>query len=267
MRTNGIKLSAAVSIALAAACGGTGNAALSKSFKYGPPTAPTSSETIAANSAQGNLADTKTFGASPTAAKGAVIVAFADSLALLALGSSGIAMQGPSSPEIQGALRNAIDYSTCTTSTATSVTFNNCLIPAGGFNVTLSGSISMHNNLVTWAITGGFSGTSNGVTINVFDHQSGSLALTDTTVKGNAVSDFSGSVSGNGQNVSFGFATAVLIDVTYQSTPTVCVTSGSVEVKRVWTARPNGASGGLLADLGLKITWTACNSVLIAHSV
>jgi hypothetical protein len=270
MRTTWTKLSAAASIALAAACGGSGNgtnAALSKSFTYGPPAAPTTSETTAANSAQGNLADTKSFGATPSAAKGAAIVSFADSLAILALGGAAVPIRGPSSSDIQSAMRNAIDVSTCTTSTANSVTFNNCTIIESGFTITLNGSISVTANVVTWAITGGFSGTNQGVTVNVVNHQSGTLTLTDTTVKGNAVSDFGGSVSGNGQSVNFGLATAVVIDVTYQSAPTVCVTSGTIEVKRVWTTKPNGATGPAFADLAVKLTWSGCNIVTVAHSV
>src|ERR1700694_5871708 len=115
MKTNGLKLSAAASIVLAACGGSSGNAALSKSFNYGAPTAPTASETAAASTATSNLADTKTFSATPDAAKGAAIVAFADSLAILALGGPAIPVRGPSSSEIQGAMRNAIDYATCTT--------------------------------------------------------------------------------------------------------------------------------------------------------
>jgi hypothetical protein len=268
MKTHWIKISAAFSIALAAACGGSagGNAALSKSFSYGAPTTPTSSETAAASSAQTNLADTKSFSSAPSGAKGAAIVSFADSLAILALGGAAIPMRGPSSSDIQRAMRNAMDVSTCTTSTATSVTFNNCQITESGFTITLNGNISVAGNSVTWAITGGFSGTSSGYTVNVVHHQSGTLALTDTSVKGNAVSDFSGSVSGSGQNTNFGLATAVVIDVTYQSAPTVCVTAGSVEVKRVWTTKPNGATGPDFADLGVKLTWTGCNAVQISHS-
>ncbi len=86
-------------------------------------------------------------------------------------------------------------------------------------------------------------------------------------MKGNATSDFGGSVSASGQTVSFGFATAVVIDVTLQTTPTVCVTSGTIEVKRVWTAKPNGASGAGFADAGVKLTWSGCNAVTVAHSM
>jgi hypothetical protein len=37
-------------------------------------------------------------------------------------------------------------------------------------------------------------------------------------------------------------------------------------VKRVWTKRPNGASGGVFADAGVKLAWIGCGAVQIAHS-
>src|SRR5205823_13506914 len=105
-----------------------------------------------------------------------------------------------------------------------------------------------------------------GITFNLSIHQSGNIAVTATTIKGNAVSDFGGTVSGQGQTVSFGLATAVIADLTYQSTPSYCVTGGTVEVKRVWTQKPQGASGAAFADLALKLSWTGCDQFTVAHS-
>jgi hypothetical protein len=267
---NRMKLSAATSIAVLAACGGSiGNAALSKTFTYGAPTAATTQESAAASSAQTQLSGTAGFSSAPGATNGAAVIAFADSLAASALGSAGVPMAvAPSGSGISRALTNGDVYSTCTTVTASSVTFNNCQIVSSGITVTISGSISVSANTVSWNISGGVSGTNatSGFTVNVAHQQSGSLTVTATKVTGDAVSRISGSVSGQGQTMNFGVDSAVLVDLTYQASP-FCVTAGSVEVKRVWTLKPNGASGPPFNDAAVKLSWTGCNvPVQVAHS-
>ena len=46
-----------------------------------------------------------------------------------------------------------------------------------------------------------------------------------------------------------------------------CVTAGTVEVKRVWSERPYGATGPDFADVAVKLTWTGCNTVTKQHSI
>src|SRR5205807_8959438 len=111
-----------------------------------------------------------------------------------------------------------------------------------GYNVTLNGSITATANSVTWGISASFSGTDQGYSINMGMHYSGTMAVTATKITGNGLFDIGISVSGNGQSASAGMATAALVDLTYQSAPSFCITNGSVEVKRVWTARPAGSS-------------------------
>jgi hypothetical protein len=232
---NWMKLSAAMSIAVIAACGGSaGNAALSKAFTYGAPAAPTTQETAAATSAQTQLSGTASFSSAPGATNGAAIIAFADSLAASALGSAGVPMAvAPSGSGSARALTTADVYSTCTTTTASSVTFNNCQIVASAYTVTISGVISVSANTVSWNISGGVSGTdaATGIGVNVKHSQSGILTVTSTKVTGDAVSSISGSVSAQGQTVNFGVDTALLVDLTYLGSP-FCVTAGTVEVKR-----------------------------------
>ena len=90
--------------------------------------------------------------------------------------------------------------------------------------------------------------------------------MTASKITGNATSDFGGTVSGQGQSIGFGVATAAVVDLTYQTTPSCCVTGGTVEVKRVWTQKPQGATGPQFADLGVKLTWSGCNAFQVAHS-
>jgi hypothetical protein len=262
-----IRVPAVAAIALLAACGGSGNAALSKSFNYGAPQAPTTAETSAASSAQANLASTTSFSAGADATKGAAIAAFADTLASAALGGTAFGLAPPSSAAIGSALRSAADFSTCTTVTANTVTFNNCSQLEGSYTFTLSGSISATAGSVTWNISGGFSGTDQqGVTVAINLHQSGTFTVTATKVTGHSTSEIGGSVSSQGQTISFGLAIAALVDLTYQTTPSYCVTSGAVEVKRVWTQLPAGATGPEFADAAVKLTWTGCNAIQVAHS-
>ncbi len=250
-------------ISLLAACGGSsGNAAASKTFTYGAPQTPTQSEQGAATAAQGQLSTTADFSASPTADKGASLIAFADEMAANALGSSSTPLPHPSGPAISRSLRNA-DFSSCSTVTATSVVFNNCSQNESGFTFTLNGSVTVAAGVVSWDINGGFTSTgSNGSSGNVSMHESGNLAVTATKVSGKALSDLSGTATNQGKSVSFGLATAVLMDLTYQSSP-ICVTGGTMEVKRVWTQKPAGVSG--TDDVAVKLSWTGCNAVQIAH--
>jgi hypothetical protein len=253
-------------IPLLAACGNDGNPALSKSFNYGAPQQPSTAEQSAGNSAQSSVTTTASFSSSPTADNGASIAAAALDIAGSALGDAAIGMANPQA--VRGALIQAANagFDTCATVVSGKVTFNNCVQTEQGFSVTLNGSITATAGHVVWAITAGFSGTSNGETINIAMNHTGDITVTDTTIKGNAASEFSGSVSAGGQSASFGFAVAVLFDLTYQTAPTACVTSGTVEVRRVWTAKPQGASGSIFDDMGVKLIWNGCGTFQVAHS-
>ncbi len=259
-------VSAAVCAALLAACGGSsGNAALSKTFTYGAATAPNSNESAAASSAQSNLSTTTSFSSSPSANNGYAIVGFADAMAGLALGTA-VFGEAPGGLLTRGALYAATDVSACSTVVGNTVTFTNCSQSASGFSFTFSGTVTASAGVVSWNVTGNFSVSSSSGSASFTMHEAGNIVVTSTKVTGDFASEFGGSASANGQSVRFGLATAVPLDVTYQTSPTTCVTGGSVEVKRVWTQTPNGASGGVYKDAGVKITWTGCSTVQVAHS-
>ena len=257
------KTAAAVASVMLVSCGGGGNAAISKNFNYAASQAPTASEQAAATSAQGTVSSTSSFSSSPDATKATAIVGLADDLAASALGGAPIGM-GPAleNPRLRHALRNSVTAD-CTVVTANKVTFNNCQDTDSGYTFTLNGSVSATTDSVTWDINGAFSGSSQGYTINLNLHQSGTLTVTTTTVKGKALSEISGSVSGGGQSASFGLDTAAMVDLTYNQS---CVTAGTIEVKRVWSEKPSGASGPDFADVAVKLSWTGCNTVQVQHS-
>src|SRR6185369_2127847 len=186
---------AALSLALAS-CGGGGNAALSKNFNYGAAQAPTSSEQLAASSAQGAVSSSASF---------------------------------------RGALRTAVTAD-CTVVTATSVTFNNCSDSDAGYTFTLSGTVSITNGKIAWDIHGNYTDSSQGINITLGLHQSGELTVTSSTVLGHSASELSGNVSLGPQSTDFALDTAAMVNLTY--TPD-CITGGTVEVKRVWSDRPD----------------------------
>lgn len=254
------------SLVLVSCGGGGGNAAISKSFNYGAPQAPSSTELAAASSAKSSVTASSSFGSSPDATKATSIVSLADDLAASALGGATVLAGVPQDPGLRRAVRTAATIPDCTTVTATTVTFNNCTDTQSGYNFTLNGSVSVSNDKIAWNVTGGFAGSdaASGVSFSVSIHQSGTLTVTATTVKGESLSEIGGRVSGNGQNVDFGVSTAALVDLTYNAS---CVTSGTIEVKRVWSPRPNGATGPEFADVAVKLSWTGCDTVQVQHSI
>lgn len=254
------------SLLLASCGGGGGNAALSKTFNYGAMTAPSPAEQTAATSAQGTVSSTSSFGTSPDATKATSIVGLADDMAASALGSTPIAMGGfTQDPALSRAMRTAA-ITDCTTvsstQTSATVTFTNCSEVASGVTINLNGTVTATHDTVTWDIQGSFSGTNQGVTVNVNLTQSGKLTVNATTVIGDATSSISGSASGNGQSVSLRLDTAASVNLNYAND---CVTSGTIEVKRVWAQRPTGATAADLPDAAVKLTWTGCNTVQVQH--
>jgi len=258
------KIVAAVACFSLASCGGGGNAALSRTFNYGAAQAPSSSEQLAAASAQSAVSSSSTFGTAPDSTSASTIVGLADDLAVSAFGGSVLASAGvPEQPQLRNALRTAVT-SACTTVTATSVTFNNCQESDVGYTFTLNGTVSVANGKITWNIDGSYSSSDQGLNIGLGLHQSGELVVTATTVSGHSASELTGSVSLGPQSESFGVDTAAMVDLTYNSE---CVTAGTIEVKRVWSDRPEGASAAELPDVAVKLTWTGCNTVQVQHSL
>ena len=258
------QITAAVASLALASCGGGGNAALSKNFNYGAAQAPTSSEQLAATSAQGAVSSSSTFGSAPDSVTASAIVGLADQLASSALGGSALAAaRVPAQPHLENALRTAVTAD-CTTVTATSVTFHNCQDSDLGYTFTLNGTVTATNGKIDWDIHGSYSESNQGVNVSLGLHQSGTLTLTATTVIGHSASEMSGSVSIGPQSTNFGLDTAAMVSLTYNPD---CVTAGTVEVKRVWSERPYGATGPDFADLAVKLTWTGCNTVQVQHSI
>jgi hypothetical protein len=264
MTTTLKSLSAAVCVALLAACGGGGNAALSRTFTYGAATTPSTTEQSAAATAQTDLSSTTSFSSAADVNKGAAVVGFADSMATIAFGSSVLAV-APNGTNLRAALR-AADFSACSAVSGNTVTFTNCVETYSSFSLTLNGTITASAGTVTWNVNATFSGSQNGATFSVALHESGTLTVTSTKVTGDALVEISASASSNGQSASVAASNAVILDVTYDSGCATNVTGGGVEVKRVWTQKPSGASGSIYSDAGVKFTWPNCGNLTVQHS-
>jgi hypothetical protein len=257
---------AAVVSLLAAACGGGGNAALSKNFNYGAPQAPSVTEQSAAGSAQDGIASAASFSTTPDATSASLVVSMASEVAASALGDSAVPVSFNAGSSLRRALTTAATIDTCTTVKGNTVTFDNCTSSESGVTVSLNGTVSGTQDSVTWSIHGSFSGIDNGISVNVNVDYSVSFKVTSATVKGNALVNVGGSMSDGVQTFGFGVSEAVLVDVGYQTTPSQCVTSGSIEVRRVWTQRPEGATSVDLPDAGVKLAWASCDAFTVAHS-
>ena len=262
-----LKVAAAIASLALASCGGGGggNAAIGKVFNYGAPQAPTTAEQAAASSAEGSVTASSGFGASPNASNGTTIIGIADDLAAAALGDAAVPAAVAQNPRLRSAFRTAASAADCTSVSPTGITFNQCSDTESGYAFVMNGSVSLSGNKITWDVTGSFSGSDQGVSFNVNLHQSGSVTVVQSTdLTDTSLSEIGGTVSGNGQSVSFGVSTAALIDLTY--TPN-CITAGTIEVKRVWSPRPNGLTQTDAPDVGVKLTWTGCATVQVQHSM
>jgi hypothetical protein len=282
------RIAVAVASCLAlAACGGDsgGNAAAGKTFNYGA-TAPT-------NGSQSSALDVQLSGAlalksAPDATSAQDLASVSDITTAL-LGSSGlVATASPAQQRLlaigaRAASRQltsggaVFENPACVVTTTTSVKMTGCTItvtdPSMTSKVQVDGSLSFDpaKGTLTWELTvsDATSFTAQGMsgTASVRAHESGTLTVTDTTIKGQLLAEASASASASSAagSASMGVSEAVTLDVTYQGSP-ACVTGGTLEAKRVWTERPSGATGPEFADAAAKVTWTACGVGTIAFA-
>ncbi|GEJ55377.1 hypothetical protein [Anaeromyxobacter diazotrophicus] len=278
-----------------AACGGgsSGNAAAGKTFSYGTASTATSLQTSAVDT---QLSSALAVKSAPGADGVQSLGDFAGVTDALLGSSTGVTLASadPAQQQLVAAGRRAAlskaltavpssstsstsfdNEATCVVATAAKVTLSGCTLtivdPSASGKVVVDGwaaydpaaaklawDLSLASTLALTSFTPPGSAT-------VKFHESGALAVTDTTFKGEFLADMGMTFSAQGQSASVGVAEALVIDVTYAGTP-ACVTGGTLEAKRVWTALPQGASGPQYADAAAKITWTGCGSALVALS-
>ncbi len=264
----------AVATGALAACGGNSAPNL-RSFNYGAPQTPNSTQQATADMAQ--ISFSSISGAPTQGAQSAVgATSMTDTLAgglsaaILAGPTETLTRETQASAQAarEGTLRmirsSALQVDpTCTVITSTSVTYNNCSYNADGFAGSLSGHLTISGGSITWDIKTTFSGNTQGVSFDGSLAWNGQITVTDTTIKGLGRSALVLHASGNGQSANLGRAAGTDFDLTYSSNP-FCVTGGTLEVRVVQEASGSGTSGQSMAA-GLKFTWSGCNSVMVAQ--
>lgn len=281
-------LACACGLALAACGGGEkarGNAAAAASFTYGSPSA---ADPTQAGALEASVVGASAFAAAPNASDGLLLsdpAAVTDAL----LGASGFGIASADPAPFRRGLRapasgfralvgSDFDNPACAVATASGVTFSGCTITVDVTSgtdtihtvVTVSGSVSYAaaTQTLAWDLhveeTMTMSGTTS-MTASGSVHVAGSLVVTATTIVGHMESEALFTASAGGQTVSAGVDESVIVNVTYADAVTCAtrVIGGTVEAKRVWTARPQGATAVDYPDAAAKITWTGCGQATI----
>lgn len=278
-----------------AACGGDGGIDPTKvTFTYPAGSTPTSSEqfavedgVIAVHGAQADTLDASS--ADPNGSGG--LVSFGENV--LESASSGqlqkpvaAAMQRTAQKYVGGALgriQPAYDPS-CITVVPGRITYDNCTeplyLPEFGLEatVTVNGSLTRTVSdagvaVVNWGLTVRTSGsmaTDYGpITFRGAGNYTGELTIDSTSIVGSSRSDTSSSASFQGTTDSEAVTYLTDYDVTYEASAGFCLSGGTIEVRRVWTKRPQGVDGDpYYADVGLLLTFgsPACGDVTVAWS-
>lgn len=273
------------------ACGGskkTGNLAAATEFSYGAPAPAGIAQTAAVES---TVAGSATF-AGAASADGGLAIADVAVLTGALLGQSAFTL-GATAPTparaalVAGAPRRALttsgfDNPACVQTTATSVTLTQCTLTVDEVSgsttlhmvVTANGSVEYApaSRVLTWdlrvgeslQVTGTQSASASGSL-----HMAGSLAVTESTIVGDMASELRMTASGGGQSMSVGVDESVDLDLTYADAAACAtrITGGTVEAKRVWTARPAGVDPAEMPDAAAKVTWTGCGTATVQLGV
>ena len=278
--TKRIAVAVASCLALAACGGDGGNAAVGKTFTYGATENASFQQTSALDV---QLSGALALKSAPDATKAQDLASVSDITAAL-FGDSAFSLS-TASPEQQRLLAvgaraaarqlvtggDVFDNPACVVTTTTSVTMKGCTITVTDSGMTskvqVDGAVSFDpaKATLTWdfTVTDALSYPVESFSASVRMHESGTLTVTDTTIKGQLLAELSASVSAPTASRSLGVSEAVSLDVTYDGQD--CVTGGTLEAKRVWTDR-GGVSATLLPDKAAKITWAACGLGYIAFS-
>ncbi len=271
---------AATLCAVVAACGNNsgGNAAASRTFTYGSATTASAEQLSALDVSR--VVTQKT---SPDASSAVGLVDVSGTTSAL-LGSSVGYLSGSSAQqqalaygtsvakrELITPSSGAFDNPACVTSTSTSVTLSGCTITinenSATAKVNADGNLKVSGDTLTWDVTIKVSFTeTSSITGSASYHDSGTLTVTSTTVKGSMLAELDITATANGQTQSFGVDESLNLDVTYDPNCPTGVTGGTLEAKRVFTARPSSYTATNLPDRGAKVTWTGCGTGMFALS-
>ena len=237
-----------------------------KTFSYGSPQAPTAAQQSTATSAQNQLNNAVKAGVNGQVVNAASLPSMTDSLA----GSLPNLIAIPDDPaataevvaSVLGHRSEALNQG-CYTFTNSTITYNNCTISGSGFNETLNGSLTASSGSVTWNLTVTYSYSAQNVSANGTYNWTGQLSVTSSTIVGQGRSSFSGHAASGSTTYDYQYTAGFDSNLTYQTSPSYCITSGTLEIRRTLNGTSN-AGAVPVHDAGAKYTWNGCGAVTVA---
>lgn len=237
--------------------GGGGNSAIDHPFEYGSAAPASAAETNVLTSAVANVQSLRS---TPGAGSAAALASF-QTVTQALLGAPGAASLRSGTPA------GKPDYEDCVTVTPNTVTFDNCVTTTSGSSSVVDGTFSVFAGgaEIAWELRIDVDSDSAGYHSEISFLSAGSLTTGATGMQGQFRAETTASLNGSGYSFEYGMSEALLVDLSFAST-SACVTSGTLEARRVWTQRPSGAPATSYRDRGAQIVWTGCNQATIARS-
>jgi hypothetical protein len=236
-----------------------------KTFSYGSPQAPTATQQNQASNAQTQMNNAVKASVNGQVANAASLPSMTDSLAAslpnLVAPAPEPAFTGDESPSLL-AHRSAGLNTNCYTFTSSSITYNNCSISGSGYSETINGNLTTGSGAVSWNLTVGYTYSAQNTTANGSYNWTGQLTATSNTIVGQGRSSFNGTSSVNGSSYSYQYTAGFDANLTYQTSPSYCITGGTLEIRRTLNSTSN-AQAIPVHDAGVKITWSGCNTYTV----
>jgi hypothetical protein len=291
------KTLAALSVLALSACGGGSSGPKfvnpdSVQFSYGAPVAPSTAELDAAAAGDAGAGSAATLGDAAADAPAQNLANLPDTMASAVFADpTGTGVQARALRARADLTRRAAAYGAgnlvaassgfddplCVSVSLVQVKYDHCAYtdPDGtviGVNGTFNRQVAAASVKVFWDASASisFSEPVQGGTLamKVGDHLQGDVTVTLAgddlmTIVGAAQSDASASVSAPGQSLSMAFTHSADLDLDYQPSRDAVV-GGTLELKRLWSERPQGVSSGDLPNLGVKFDWTGYHAVSVS---
>jgi hypothetical protein len=267
-----------VLVALAAACSQEEER---RPLAYGAPAAATYEERAAAEDAEYTLSQAVAYGQPADPALGAP--GLVDQLVAELGYSTGLAAEPGLGALAKGAAaaHAIVPLDPCTTVTATSVTWTDCVEtestvdPDTGaswsMTITIDGSVSWDPDAgtTTWGIhqTVGMSQSEQGFSMQVTAaaDSNGSMTVTGSTIALAAESRMAATTILAGMRFDERVVNTAAADLDYVTDPAFCITGGTLTVEQRWEERPMGSTAAQLPDQGWRFDWTGCGLFTVAH--
>jgi hypothetical protein len=238
-----------------------------KTFSYGSPQTPSNAQKNTANSAQTQLNNAVKASVNGQVVNAASVPQMTDSLAgslpnLIALPDDPEATASELTASVLGHRSGALNQG-CYTFSTSSITYNNCTISGSGITYTINGSLTVSGGNVTWNLTSNYSYSLQNVTANGTYTWTGQLTVTASTIVGQGRSSFNGHGTSGSVTYDYQYTSGFDANLTYQTSPTYCLTSGTLEIRRTLNGTSN-AGAVPVHDAGAKYTWTGCGAVSVS---